>query len=119
VEGIGDHGCEYMTGGNVVILGPTGRNFAAGMSGGIAYVYDPDNLLKINTTNPLVELENPSDNDFEKINSLISDHYKFTGSALAASILTDWNELKNNFVKAIATEYKAALAGQELLMKAI
>jgi glutamate synthase (NADPH/NADH) large chain len=119
VEGIGDHGCEYMTGGCVVILGPTGRNFAAGMSGGISFVYDPDKKLGENTNNPLVELEMPAESDYSKIHGMLTEHYELTGSAVAASILADWTNLQVNFVKAIATEYKAVLANREHLKKAM
>ena len=119
VEGVGDHACEYMTGGYVVILGPTGRNFAAGMSGGITYVYDPDRKLAENTTNKLMDLEAPRESDFSKIHEMISNHYELTGSVVAASLLSDWTNVHTNFVKAIAKEYKAVLAARENLKKAM
>src|SRR3954469_11586301 len=72
VEGVGDHGCEYMTGGRVVVLGPTGRNFAAGMSGGMAFVLDPDGTFPANCNTELVELEEPADEDLEEVRALVA-----------------------------------------------
>ncbi len=83
VEGVGDHGCEYMTGGRVVVLGPTGRNFAAGMSGGIAYVLDPDGDFHERCNPELVELETPGAEDFEEIRALVEEHRDRTGSQVA------------------------------------
>jgi glutamate synthase (ferredoxin) len=111
VEGIGDHGCEYMTGGKVLILGPTGRNFAAGMSGGVAYVIDPHGdfaryLCNLET----VALE--SDIGFDEmlaIKRLIENHLKQTQSPLARRILDDWTEVQGQFVKVMPEEYKQAL----------
>ncbi|KAK3304561.1 uncharacterized protein B0T15DRAFT_399783 [Chaetomium strumarium] len=110
VEGVGDHGCEYMTGGRVVILGNTGRNFAAGMSGGIAYVLDiqQDFLSKLNTE--MVEatpLEDPEEISY--VRGLIEDHHHYTGSELAARILVDFNRALPRFVKVLPVDYKRVL----------
>src|SRR5690606_21268251 len=92
VEGVGDHGCEYMTGGVVAILGPTGRNFAAGMSGGVAYVYDPHSQLLSNCNLETVELEPvETDEDEADLRELIENHRRYTASTVAASILDEWD----------------------------
>jgi len=110
VEGVGDHGCEYMTGGKVVVLGKTGRNFAAGMSGGIAYVYDPNKTFKNGLCNmEMVELEKPSTNDKADLFSLIQNHYHLTESEKAFEILENWDENLKYFTKVIPTDYKKAL----------
>ena len=110
VEGIGDHGCEYMTGGVAVILGKIGRNFAAGMSGGVAYIYNPDNTLDTNNFNmEMVELEDLSDNDQIQLQTLISEHIKYTDSPHAKRIMEDWGKNSKKFVKVMPTEYKKAL----------
>ncbi|MCQ0112926.1 glutamate synthase (ferredoxin) [Zhouia amylolytica] len=115
VEGIGDHGCEYMTGGIAVILGKIGRNFAAGMSGGIAYIYNKDNSLDSRNFNmEMVEIEEPSTENIEELKDLISNHLKYTGSPIAKSILDNWDQEQKNFVKVMPTEYKKAL---EMLAK--
>ncbi len=91
VEGVGDHGCEYMTGGTVVILGETGKNFAAGMSGGIAYVYDPSEQFDSRCNLDMVELEGVWDMKDQKIlKGLIQEHYDATGSVVAQDILENW-----------------------------
>ena len=90
VEGIGDHGCEYMTGGRAVILGPTGRNFAAGMSGGVAFVHDPDGLLPRRVNHEMVELEELVDDDLAWLRDRVEKHRHETGSEVAARILADW-----------------------------
>ena len=111
VEGVGDHGCEYMTGGKVVVIGRTGRNFAAGMSGGIAYVYDPDkNFRNWRCNLEMVELESMSEEESLEIFGLIKDHYYATDSSKAMSILKNWEEEQKSFVKVMPTEYKRALA---------
>jgi glutamate synthase (ferredoxin) len=111
VEGVGDHGCEYMTGGKAVILGKTGRNFAAGMSGGIAYVYDPDKKFVNGLCNmEMVELEKPSASDAQELFELIQNHYHATESTKALMILEDWDQQLNHFIKVIPTDYKKALA---------
>ena len=116
VEGVGDHGCEYMTGGIVVILGSTGRNFAAGMSGGIAYVYDPNNHLAENCNRGLVQLEHLNDTDDTPVlERLIDQHRLYTGSSIADRILWNWEDSKRLFVKVIPTEYKAILEAEKKL----
>ena len=112
VEGVGDHGCEYMTGGRVVVLGPTGRNFAAGMSGGIAYVLDEAGDFGAQRCNPgMVELETLADEtEARAVRELIERHAQFTGSAPARRALADWNAWRARFVKVMPTDYKRALA---------
>ena len=110
VEGIGDHGCEYMTGGTVVVLGKTGRNFAAGMSGGIAYIYDPNKTFNATLCNmEMVAFETLELDDISKLRRLIKNHSLFTNSPLAKRILEDWENQQNNFVKVMPTDYKKAL----------
>ena len=111
VEGVGDHGCEYMTNGRVVILGSTGRNFAAGMSGGIAYVYDPGDEFLVRCNLAMVELEKVVENsDVELLHELLQEHLKYTGSTVADAILKNWNESLKKFHKVMPIEYKRALA---------
>ncbi len=111
VEGVGDHGCEYMTNGRAVILGPTGRNFAAGMSGGIAYVYDPQGEFITRCNLAMVELEKLTDKtDVEILRELIQQHHQYTGSPVADAILKNWNEALKKFHKVMPIEYKKALA---------
>jgi glutamate synthase domain-containing protein 2/glutamate synthase domain-containing protein 1/glutamate synthase domain-containing protein 3 len=112
VEGVGDHGCEYMTGGRVVVLGPTGRNFAAGMSGGIAYVLDKIGDFAERCNPELVELETPSAEDYEEIRALVEEHRERTGSAVATRTLADWDGLIGTWVKVMPTDYRRALAEQ-------
>ena len=109
VEGVGDHGCEYMTGGIALILGDIGRNFAAGMSGGIAYIYKSEKFDKRNFNMEMIEFENPNDQDLDYINKLIENHFSYTSSKLAENLLTNWNKESKNFVKIMPTEYKLAL----------
>ena len=111
VEGIGDHGCEYMTGGRAVILGNTGRNFAAGMSGGIAYVFDENGDFKTNRCNlEMVELEAVSEGeDIAELRKMIENHHRYTDSPVAKSILDDWWRKLSQFVKVMPTDYKKAL----------
>ena len=111
VEGVGDHGCEYMTGGRVVVLGSTGRNFTAGMSGGIAYVMDTDGEFRGNRCNmEMVELE-PVDQtgDADFLKSSIEAHFRHTESPVAASILDRWEENLAWFIKVMPVDYKRAL----------
>ena len=111
VEGIGDHGCEYMTGGIALILGETGRNFAAGMSGGIAYLYSPDGTFDEKKFNlEMVELEDLTDQDRDTVRGLLNNHKDYTSSSKAASILKDWPDSSKNFIKVMPTDYKKALA---------
>ena len=110
VEGVGDHCCEYMTGGKVVVLGKTGRNFAAGMSGGIAYVYDPENKFSNGLCNTeTIEFENISEEDAAELKAIIEKHVLYTESKKGARLLADWNTSLDNFVKVMPTEYKRAL----------
>jgi glutamate synthase (NADPH/NADH) large chain len=110
VEGVGDHGCEYMTGGVVVVLGKTGVNFAAGMSGGIAYVLDEDQLFDTKCNLETVEVEPVSrEQDGEMLYRLVSDHVKYTGSEYAARIIRDWTEMLPQFVKVMPIDYRRAL----------
>jgi glutamate synthase domain-containing protein 2/glutamate synthase domain-containing protein 3 len=110
VEGVGDHGCEYMTGGRVVILGRTGRNFAAGMSGGIAYVYDVDRRFEGRCNLELVELEPLADEDAEQVRALISEHVARTGSLVGRNVLASWERAAERFVKVMPRDYKRVLA---------
>ncbi|MBU3010361.1 glutamate synthase large subunit [Polaribacter vadi] len=110
VEGVGDHCCEYMTGGKVIVLGKTGRNFAAGMSGGIAYVYDPENKFVNGLCNTeTIEFEEISNEDATDLNATIEKHVLFTDSDKGANLLADWDTSLTNFVKVMPTEYKRAL----------
>jgi hypothetical protein len=109
IEGVGDHGCEYMTGGRVVVLGPTGRNFAAGMSGGVAYVLDPDGEFPANCNMELVEFEDLDDGDWAKVRSLVEEHRERTGSAVAQRVLDGWDELADAWIKVMPMDYKRAL----------
>nr|MCS5626992.1 glutamate synthase large subunit [Planctomycetota bacterium] len=110
IEGVGDHGCEYMTGGRVVILGPTGRNFAAGMSGGIAYVYDDDNDFITRCNLVMVVLEKvETAEDTAELKGLIERHQDKTGSSVAARILESWDESLPKFVKVMPVDYKRVL----------
>jgi glutamate synthase (NADPH) large chain len=126
VEGTGDHGCEYMTGGTVVVLGKTGRNFAAGMSGGIAYVFDEDGHFARRCNTAMVTLEkvltgqeqedtidpaiwHKQQTDEALLKKLIEDHHKWTGSLRAREVLDHWADSRAKFVKVFPTEYKRAL----------
>ncbi len=110
VEGVGDHGCEYMTGGRVVILGGTGRNFAAGMSGGIAYVYDVNEKLKEKCNPEMIDLDAIDDNESaEELRSMIEKHYQNTGSTVAKFILEDFDNQLKNFIKVFPKDYKKVL----------
>ncbi|QHI69369.1 glutamate synthase large subunit [Tichowtungia aerotolerans] len=111
VEGIGDHGCEYMTGGRAVILGPTGRNFAAGMSGGIAYVLDEAGDFIQNRCNPeMVNFDPLEKEDLAFLRDRVEKHLALTGSPKAERLLTDWNNTLKKFIKVIPVDYKKALA---------
>jgi glutamate synthase (NADPH/NADH) large chain len=136
VEGVGDHGCEYMTGGVVVVLGETGRNFAAGMSGGIAYVYDPKKVFESLCNKSMVDIErigpaDPADDpdrprqrsvsavdsgmgdflrfDAERLRILIERHHLYTGSERARELLEDWDNALKHFVKLMPKECRRAL----------
>lgn len=127
VESVGDHGCEYMTGGRVVVLGKTGRNFAAGMSGGVAFVYDEDGTFSNRCNKDMVNIIPVEDEYADEIKQMISDHYRYTGSSKAAEILADWeNALKkfacvmpNDFrrmMQAIKKAHNEGYSGDEALM---
>jgi glutamate synthase domain-containing protein 3 len=110
VEGVGDHGCEYMTGGTIVVLGKTGVNFAAGMSGGIAYVLEEDQLFDTKCNLEMVDIEPITDDlDERRLYRLISEHVKLTGSEYAARIIRDWTEMLPQFVKVMPIDYREAL----------
>jgi glutamate synthase (NADPH) large chain len=113
VEGVGDHACEYMTGGRVVVLGKTGRNFAAGMSGGIAYVLDAENDLEKLCNKDMVELERMSEDDKHEVKEMIQMHFKYTGSDPAEWILENWDAASSLFVKVMPKDYKAVLQKQK------
>jgi glutamate synthase domain-containing protein 3 len=111
VEGLGDHGCEYMTGGRVVVLGPTGRNFAAGMSGGVAYVYDVDRRFAGRCNTDLVDLDPLTEPDEEELRTLIAEHAQRTGSLVARNLLSQWDRgARERFVKVMPRDYKRVLA---------
>ena len=110
VESVGDHGCEYMTGGKAIILGKTGRNFAAGMSGGIAYVYQPKEVFEPNVNMETVELETiETPEEAEELRLLIANHQAYTGSTVAAEILSNWDDNVLKFVKVMPVDYKRAM----------
>ena len=133
IEGLGDHGCEYMTGGTVVVLGDTGRNFAAGMSGGVAYVFDPERKFKAFCNLAMVDLDPVLANQEQKdtvgmqtwhsmvrgaeretdeviLKRLVENHFRYTGSFRARDILSNWNASRSLFVKVMPKEYRRALA---------
>ncbi len=109
VEGVGDHGCEYMTGGVVVVLGRTGINFAAGMSGGVAYVYDPGGHFASRCNYELIELERFEEQDWRELRELLAEHIERTGSPLAKRVLQEWAISCRAFVKVMPRDYKAVL----------
>ena len=115
VEGIGDHGCEYMTGGRVVILGPTGRNFAAGMSGGIAYVWDKDDTFRERFSDGMADLQTvvPGSSDESELKSLIENHLKWTDSTVAETVLGDWETSVSQFKKVMPRDYARVLRERE------
>ncbi len=118
IEGVGDHGCEYMTGGRVVVLGSAGRNFAAGMSGGIAYVYDEGSSFKDKCNMDMVELDSVlNDSDMEAVNNLLFNHHRYTKSPIAKMILDDLKNKANKFIKVMPIEYKRVLNEQKLKEK--
>ncbi|MTI80299.1 MAG: glutamate synthase large subunit [Firmicutes bacterium] len=130
VEGVGDHGCEYMTGGRVVVLGKTGRNFAAGMSGGIAYIFDEDDTFAGQCNTAMVQLEKVEDKDeINELKQMIENHRQYTESKLAGRVLNDWNNMLPKFVRvipkdfkrmmeAIARAHEQGLTGQDAIMTA-
>ena len=130
VEAVGDHGCEYMTGGRVVVLGSTGRNFAAGMSGGIAYILDDAGNFSAHCNQDLCELERLTDgNEIDTVRAMIERHHQYTGSMVAEAVLEQWEDEVDRFVKVMPTDYKrvleatdraetAGLSGDEAVMEA-
>jgi len=114
VEGVGDHGCEYMTRGVVVILGKTGRNFAAGMSGGVAYVLDTDADFQSRCNRGMVDIEPLDERDAETVHTLVRRHYDYTQSAVAWRLLSGWKDYARQFVKVMPVEYRRVLATQHL-----
>jgi glutamate synthase domain-containing protein 3 len=109
VEGVGDHGCEYMTGGRVVVLGPTGRNFAAGMSGGVAYVLDVDGDFESRCNMSIVSFEEIDEADAAELRELIEEHRARTGSPVAARVLEEWGQKLPRFVKVMPNDYRRVL----------
>jgi glutamate synthase (NADPH/NADH) large chain len=118
VEGVGDHGCEYMTGGKIVILGATGRNFAAGMSGGIAYVYDVNGDFAEKCNPEMVDLDPLDADDVDVLQELLEEHKTLTGSAVAKFVLSDLENQKQRFVKVFPRDYKIVLAKQKAAIAA-
>jgi glutamate synthase (NADPH/NADH) large chain len=114
VEGTGDHGCEYMTGGVVVVLGPTGRNFGAGMSGGTAYVFDEENAFAARCNMGMVGIEPLDASDDDVLLALVEEHVARTGSAKGKAVLARWADACVQFKKVIPTEYKRVLEQQRL-----
>ncbi|MEZ5023913.1 MAG: hypothetical protein R2728_11770 [Chitinophagales bacterium] len=110
VEGIGDHGCEYMTGGRAIILGSTGRNFAAGMSGGIAYIYDQRKSFMKNLNLEMVDVDPMEQEDIDFLHKMINNHSNYTNSKLANQILENWQQAVYQFVKVMPKDYKRVLA---------
>jgi glutamate synthase (ferredoxin) len=111
VEGVGDHACEYMTGGRVVVIGGTGRNFAAGMSGGIAYVLDEAENFTNRCNKEMVDLDQlEEDEDIQTVKTLLTKHVKYTQSNVAQKILDNWSKYQSKFVKVMPKDYKRVLA---------
>ena len=120
IEGIGDHGCEYMTGGRVVVLGSTGRNFAAGMSGGIAYIFDEKSAFENRCNMGTVELEQlDCDEDVAELKTLIEKHFHYTKSTIAIRVLADWENYLSKFVKVMPIDYKRVLLQQKAERKQV
>jgi glutamate synthase domain-containing protein 3 len=110
IEGVGDHACEYMTGGRTVVLGPTGRNFAAGMSGGIAYIWDEHGDFESKCNQGTVELDPvDAEEDAAELRELVEAHLKYTGSQQAERVLDAWPDVLSQFVKVMPTDYKRIL----------
>lgn len=115
VEGAGDHCCEYMTGGRIVVLGKTGRNFAAGMSGGVAYVWDKDHNFDYFCNMEMVEINLIEEASYRKeLHELIRQHYLYTGSSLARTMLDDWNRYVDDFIQVVPIEYKRVLQEEQM-----
>ena len=114
VEGVGDHGCEYMTGGKVVILGGTGRNFAAGMSGGIAYLYDVNERISTKCNMEMIDLDDVTEEDAIELKAMIQKHYDYTNSTVAKFILDDFDNQVQHFVKVFPKDYKKVLLKKKI-----
>ena len=115
VEGVGDHCCEYMTGGRIVVLGNTGRNFAAGMSGGIAYIWNKEHHFDYFCNMEMVELSLVEDaSNRKELHELIRQHYLYTGSQLARLMLDDWNHYVEDFLQVVPIEYKRVLQEEQI-----
>ena len=113
VEGVGDHGCEYMTAGRVVVIGRTGRNFAAGMSGGVAYVLDADGRFARRCNQQMVDLEPlEAEEDVEFVRMMLRRHVRYTNSGRAVRLLADWLDEQSRFVKVIPRDYKRVLLAE-------
>jgi glutamate synthase (NADPH) large chain len=117
VEGIGDHGCEYMTGGRVVVIGSTGRNFAAGMSGGIAYVLDEKDDFKYRCNTGMVDLDRMEKEDADIVKNLLIKHFQYTQSSVAKRLLDSWQENQHKFVKVMPQDYKRVLAAIKMAVE--
>jgi glutamate synthase (NADPH) large chain len=117
VEGVGDHGCEYMTGGKVIVLGSTGRNFAAGMSGGIAYVYDVEGKFGTLCNTEMVELEVLEQEDIDWLKIMIRQHFENTGSTVAKFVIEDFENQLKNFIKVFPTDYKKVLQQKKQMVE--
>ncbi|MBX3728796.1 MAG: glutamate synthase large subunit [Candidatus Sumerlaeia bacterium] len=115
VEGVGDHGCEYMTGGRVVVIGQTGRNFAAGMSGGVAYVFDADRTFAKRCNTGMVDLEELTAEDEDLVRSMLESHRTFTRSTVAARLLEHWDQSRELFVKVMPRDYRRVLEQRKAL----
>ena len=113
VEGVGDHGCEYMTGGVAVILGSTGRNFGAGMSGGVAYVLDEDGSFPARLNTEMVAIEEMTEEDTQRLHDLVTAHLTETGSAVAKRLLDSWETSVESFTKVMPTDYRRVLNAQQ------
>lgn len=110
VEGVGDHCCEYMTGGKIVVIGATGRNFAAGMSGGVAFVLEDRKQFEINCNQDMVHLEDlVEDEDIQDVHTMLSKHFDYTHSPVAERILNDWTNYQSKFIKVMPKDYKRVL----------
>jgi glutamate synthase domain-containing protein 3 len=119
VEGVGDHACEYMTGGRVAVLGRTGRNFAAGMSGGIAFVFDARGDFAGRCNQELVDLEPLGQDDDSDLRHMLETHVELTGSSVAASLLAGWTQAVASFVKVMPRDYRRALRAAEEAVAAV
>jgi glutamate synthase (NADPH/NADH) large chain len=110
VEGVGDHGCEYMTGGRVIILGEVGKNFGAGMSGGIAYIYNPNDTFKDMVNPVMIDLDPMDDEAQAELRQYVENHAAYTDSSIAQHILDNWNDELKHFIKVMPKDFKRVLA---------